>query len=102
MIRTSSGWASPIPRSISSTTLSGALMSFFIFFLSTPSGQRRLDGFLGPVLGPGQSLLPAPVEPLSLLLTHLRLVAAPEPPPILELLPVVPEANREPGEIGRA
>src|SRR5918997_6484344 len=62
-------------------------------------GERGLDGFLGPILGPGYGLLPPAVEPLALLLAHLRLVAAPETPPALDLVAVLPEADREPGKI---
>src|SRR5918997_1545646 len=92
--------ASSIPRSISSTTLSGALMSFFIFFLSGVSlGQRRLDGFLRPVAGPGERFLPPGVEPLALLLAHLGLVATPQAPAALELLLVLPEPGGEPGQV---
>src|SRR5215217_450695 len=98
--RSRPGWASSIPRHISSTTLSGTLITFFIFFLSRKvSGQRRLDGLLCPVLGPVEGFLPAPIEPLALLLAHLRLVAAPEPPPVLKLLAVLPEAGREPCQV---
>src|SRR5215208_322895 len=65
-------------------------------------GERRLDRFLRPLLGPGDGFLPPAVEPLPLLLIHLRLVAAPEPPPALELLLVTPEASREPREVSGA
>src|SRR3990170_3300295 len=93
-------WASSMPRSISSTPRAGSLMSFFILILSRLSlGQRGLDGLLGPVLGAGDGLLPPAVEPLALLLAHLRLVAATQAPPGLELVLVLPEAGREPGEV---
>src|SRR5215203_5279413 len=84
---------------MSSTTPSGALMTFFIY---SSLSQRRLDRFLGPVLGPSKGLLPARVEPFSLLLVHLRLVAAPEPPAVLELLAILPEPGRQPREVRRA
>src|SRR5215210_5841876 len=89
--------ANSMPRSISSTTLSGALMTFFIFSLSL--GERGLDRFLRPLLGPGDGLFPPAVEPLALLLVHLGLVAAPETPPALELLLVSPEPCGEPGQV---
>src|SRR5215211_1517162 len=93
--------ACSMPRSMSSTTLSGALMTFFICSLSS-SGERGLDRFLRPLLGACYGLFPPAVEPLALLLVHLRLVAAPETPPALELLLVLPEPGRKPGQVRRA
>src|SRR5215211_9174988 len=85
-----------MPLSMSSTTLSGALMTFFICSLLS---ERGLDRFLRPLRGPRDGLFPPAVEPLALLLVHLRLVAAPEAPPVLELLAVLPETGRQAGEV---
>src|SRR5918993_3353449 len=69
-------------------------------FLS--SGERGLDRFLSPLLGPRYGLFPPAVEPLALLFVHLRLVAAPETPPALELLLILPEPGRESSQVSRA
>src|SRR5918994_2788788 len=69
-------------------------------FLS--SGERGLDRFLSPLLGPRYGLFPPAVEPLALLLVHLRLVAAPETPPALRLLAIFPEADRKPSQVSGA
>src|SRR5215213_10079543 len=98
MTRIRPPWACSMPRSMSSTTLSGALMTFFICSLSLLR-ERGLDRFLRPLLGPCDGLFPPAVEPLALLLVHLWLVAAPETPPALELLLILPEPGREPGKV---
>src|SRR5215204_5240004 len=85
-----------MPLSMSSTTLSGALMTFFICSLLS---ERGLDRFLRPLLGTGDGLFPPAVEPLALLLVHLRLVAAPETPPVLELFLIAPEPYGEAGQV---
>src|SRR5829696_28560 len=85
--------ACSMPRSMASTTLSGAWITFFICSLSLLR-ERGLYRFLRPLLGPRDGLFPPAVEPLALLLAHLRLVAAPETPPALEFLLVRPEPRR--------
>src|SRR5918998_4937995 len=68
--------------------------------LFVPSlGERGLDRFLSPLLGPSYGLLPPAVEPFPFLLVHLRFVAAPEPPAVLELLAVLPEPCRQTSEV---
>src|SRR5215207_7185246 len=71
----------------------------FLHLLFSSLSERGLDCFLRPLLGPRDGLLPPAVEPLTLLLVHLRLVAAPEPPAVLELLTVLPEPCRQAGEV---
>src|SRR5829696_225663 len=74
----------------------------FLHLLFSSLSERGLDRFLRPLLGPRYGLLPPAVEPLTLLLVHLRLVAAPEPPAVLELLAVIPESCRQASEVGCA
>ena len=75
------------------------------FFISSSCEGSQASG--DSTASWAQSLVPArascqrPVEPLSLLLVHRRLVAAPEPPAVLELLAILPEARSEPCEIRR-
>src|SRR5215211_790282 len=71
----------------------------FLHLLYSSLCERGLDRFLRPLLGPRDGLFPPAVEPLSLPLVHLRLVAAPEPPAVLELLAVLPEACSQAGEV---
>src|SRR5215217_6174432 len=74
----------------------------FLHLLFSSLSERRLDRFLSPLLGPCYSLFPPAVEPLPFLLVHLRLVPAPEPPAVLELLTVLPEPCRQASEVGCA
>src|SRR5215218_5637722 len=74
----------------------------FLHLLLSSLSERRLDRFLSPLLGPCYSLFPPAVEPLPFLLVHLRLVTAPEPPAVLELLTVLPEPCRQASEVGCA
>src|ERR687890_664284 len=74
----------------------------FLHLLFSSLSERGLDRFLCPLLGPCYGLFPPSVEPFSFLLVHLRLVAAPQPPPVLELLAVLPEPCRQASEVGCA
>src|SRR5918993_2134498 len=74
----------------------------FLHLLFSSLSERGLDRFLSPLLGPCYGLFPPAVEPLTFLLVHLRLVAAPQPPPALELLAVLPEPCRQASEVGCA
>src|SRR5215210_9064124 len=74
----------------------------FLHLLFSSLSERGLDRFLGPLLGPRDGLFPPAVEPLPFLLVHLRLVTAPEPPAVLELLAVLPEPCRQASEVGCA
>src|ERR687898_1535178 len=71
----------------------------FLHLSVSSLSERGLDRFLRPLLGPRNGLLPPAVEPLTLLLVHLRFVAAPEPPAVLELLAVLPEPCRQASEV---
>src|SRR5918992_2171202 len=74
----------------------------FLHLSVSSLSERGFDRSLRPLLGPCYGLFPPAVEPLSLLLVHLRLVAASEPPAVLELLAVLPEPCRQPSEVGCA
>src|SRR5919112_6211603 len=72
----------------------------FLHLLFSSLSERGLDRFLRPLLGPCYGLLPPAVEPLPFLLVHLRLVATPQPPAVLELLAVLPEPCCQASEVG--
>src|SRR5215204_5279947 len=74
----------------------------FLHLLFSSLSERGLDRFLRPLLGPRYGLLPPAVEPFPFLLVHLRLVTAPQTPPVLELLAVLPEPCRQASEVSGA
>ncbi len=57
--------------------------------------------FADPVLRSLEGLLPLSVQPFALFLTHLRFVAAPELPLVLELLAALPESGSQPRQVRR-